>query len=198
MTILTAGACKFVVSSAGTLIPAAVGSAAGAILTGVKIWMKAEAVGQAIGAAVGTGTSAGAITGAIVTKTAASALSGALVGGMSAAGLGTVLAGSFGALSGGVMADSLGLLCVGTSAGAEQVTYDCWKPVIRDRSEGLSDGMLLKDLCSHPNVAEVTLTPREGICLPHVVLKNIWNEKYELEYVLNTDRLSCHASLIDT
>ena len=90
-----------------------------------------------------------------------------------------------------------GLLAIGTSVKPEgdQTTYDCWKPVVHDKSEDPSDGILMKDLVSHPHVAKVTIT--EGICtdLPHIILENVWKEMFEIEYLLlhDTGKIVCHA-----
>lgn len=200
MTILTAGACKAVISSAGCGVPAAVGSALGVTLTGVKLLIKNEAVGTAIGGAIGTGTSAGAIAGAVVSKTATSALTGAFVGGLSAAGLGAVVAGSLSGIT-GLMSAPVGLLCVGVQEdpARQSATYDCWKPVIHDISEDASNGMLLRDLCSHPKIANVTISQGNNSDLPCIVLENVWNERFEIEYlVLNeSNKLVCHAKCIN-
>lgn len=196
MTILTAGACTVILNSAGHVIPAAAGTAAGVLITGAKIWIQSEPVKAAISTAVGTGTSSGAVAGAIVGKTATSALTGALLGGMSAGGVGSVLAGSIAAVSGTITSGPLGLLTVGTSQTGNQRTYDCWKPVIRDISEEPSQGMILKDLVLHPNIASVTV--EHSLCMPRIVLENKWSEKFEIQYVLlqDSETLQCHASRI--
>ncbi|XP_045191420.2 uncharacterized protein LOC123548313 [Mercenaria mercenaria] len=194
MTILTAGACSFIVSSSGHVIPAAVGTAAGAVVTGVKLWVQTEPVKVALSTAVGTGTSSGAIAGAIASKTATSAAAGALLGGISAAGIGSMMAGGLAVASGVVASNPIGLLAVGTSHTEEKdrITYDCWKPVLHDTSLESSNGMILKDLVCHPNIANVTVTP--SVCLPQIVIENVWNEKFEIEYVVqDSDKLSCHA-----
>ena len=197
MTILTTGAYYFTVSSSGHILPAAVGTATGAAVTGAKLLIYSEPVSVAVASAVGTGTSAGAIAGTIASKTAASAGIGALIGGITAAGMGSVVAGGL-AMTTGVLASSqLGLLTVGTShtTGNEggHISQDCWKPVIRDTSRDPSKGMILKELLCHPNVSSVEVT-NEGSLL-QIVIENVWKEKFEIEYVmvLNDDKLYCHA-----
>ena len=198
MTILTAGACAFIATSTGHAIPAAVGTAAGAVVTGVKIWFQSEPVKVALSTAVGTGTSSGAIAGAVASKTALGALTGAFVGGITSASVGSVLAGSMAMTSEAIASSPFGLLAVGMSHSRDgnQITYDCWKPVVHDMSEDFSGGMLLKDLVCHPHIADITVTPSEF--LPQIVLKNIWKEKFEIEYVVlqDTNKLVCHASPI--
>ena len=194
MTVLTAGACKFIVTSAGNVIPAAVGSATGVIVTGVKLWIQSEPAKVALATAMGTGASSGAISGAIVSKTIASAASGALLGSLTAAGLGSVLAGSMAVAAGGIGSTPLGMLAVGTRFDENQITHDCWKPVIHDTSSEPSQGMMLRELLCHPHVASVNVT--YSAFLPQIILENIWKEKFEIEYVAlqDAEKLCCHAN----
>lgn len=197
MTILTAGACGFIVTSSGSIFPAAAGGVAGAVVTGVKLWVQNEAVKAAIGSAVGTGASVGAIAGAATTKTASSAISGALIGGFSSGGIGSAIAGSLAAT--GLLATSnpLGLLTVGTSQKEDgsKTTFDCWKQVVHESSEKPSCGITFNDLIKHPNVSDVSVI--DGLILPRVVIENVWNEKYELEYVILEDsKMYGHVSPI--
>jgi hypothetical protein len=91
----------------------------------------------------------------------------------------------------------LGLLAVGASVNQEddEISYDCWKPVVHDTSPERSNGMLLKDMVCHPNVANVTMTT--SICdgLPNIIIENIWNETFEIEYVFihSSGKIACHA-----
>lgn len=194
MTILTGAACGFIMKTSGGLVPAAVGSAAGVVLTGVKIWVQSEPVKVALATAVGVGTSAGAITNVAYEKNAKSAATGAIVGGLSAAGVGAALAGGL-AMGGTLSANPLSLLTVGTSVSEHgtEATFDCWKPVVHDTSEETSSGMTLDELMAHPNVSDVVVT--HETCLPKVAIENIWDEKFELEYVVSSDfgKLYLHA-----
>lgn len=198
MTILSTGVYSFTVSSTGHVIPAAIGSAAGAVVTGVKLMIQTEPIAVALSSAVGTGTSTGAIAGALVSKTATSAGIGALIGGISAAGIGSVAAGGIAMTTGLLASSPLGLLTVGTSHTTEEgnISQDCWKPVIGDTSLEPSKGMMLKDLVRHPNVSRVEVK-HEG-CLPQIFIENVWNEKYEIEYVIlqDDDKMYCHAKLL--
>ena len=198
MTVLTAGTCAAVINSAGCAIPAAVGSAIGITLTGLHVLVKGNAVGAALGSAVASATSAWAITGAMVTKTVTSAVTGGLVGGVSAAGTGSVVAGSLGGAAGGLMSSPIGMLYVGTSenSSGRRTTYNCWKPILQDTLEEESQGMLLKDLCQHPSVVNCII--EEGTVLSHIVIENKWNEKLEIEYLVlsESDKLVCHANRI--
>ena len=198
MTILTGGAVGFIVTASGSMIPAAVGTAAGVLMTGTKLWVQAEPLKVALATAIGTGTSAGAIAGAAVTKSATNAVSGAIIGGLSAGGVGSVLAGSL-AVGGTLAANPWSLLTVGTTIKGDEndITFDCWKPVVRDNSDEASHGMSLSDMMTHPNVHDVVVTP--GALLPNIVIENIWNEKFQLDYVVlrDSEKLYCHATSLN-
>ncbi|CAG2198532.1 unnamed protein product [Mytilus edulis] len=155
----------------------------------------------AITTAVVSGMSAGAIAGALTTTggTAAATTTGAAIGAVaggvtggavssSGVGLATQLAGSAGTLLVGASEDSY----------RDVVTLDCWKNVTHDTSIEPSKGILMKDLLSHPNVAEVTATLGHHSDLPNIVIKNIWDELFTIEYLWlhTTDNIVCHAKQI--
>ncbi|XP_063411040.1 alanine and glycine-rich protein-like [Mytilus trossulus] len=152
-----------------------------------------------IGSAIGSGMSAGAIAGASVST------GGTVAATYTGAGIGAVAGGiSGGAVSGsglgiGLLAGSTGFgaILVGASDDVDShiVTYDCWKPVIKEKSMVQSKGILMKDLLNHPNVSEVTATTGHHSDLPNIVIKNIWDELFTIEYLwLHTaDNIVCHA-----
>ncbi|XP_063410954.1 protein lozenge-like [Mytilus trossulus] len=155
----------------------------------------------AITTAVGSGLSAGAIAGAAATTggtaaaTATGAGIGAVAGGVtggavsgSGLGLAALFAGSFGTLLVGARDDSY----------THVVTLDCWKPVTHDTSIEPSKGILMKDLLNHPNVSEATATTGHHSDLPNIVIKNIWDELFTIEYLWlhTTDNIVCHAKQI--
>ncbi|KAH3748918.1 uncharacterized protein LOC127848807 isoform X2 [Dreissena polymorpha] len=173
MTIVTLASCKVVVGTASVFVPAAVGSAIGGIMTGGKLLFSAASATKALGASTATGMSTGAIA--------------------------------------GLANNPVGMLVVGTCTGVFGpgndnseygsdlcVTYDCWKPIVHDESLIPSRGMLLKDLCCHPDVACVNVTESDVSNLPHVRFENKWNEIFEIEYMLlpDTNQLFCHANPI--
>lgn len=183
-----------------TVITGGAAAAAGATVgAGMGTVGVGAGTGTALGAAAGSATAAGAIAGSVATGTAAGAGAGAIAGGTAAAGVGASGIGG-GALAAGISAGPIGWLCVGTKegSGGSRVTYDCWKPVLHDNSEELSSGMLLRDLLSHPNIAHVTVTPEAYTDLPHIVLENIWKEKFEIQYLIicANNELVCHANAI--
>ena len=197
MTILTAGACGVMATTSSGTIPALVGAAVGAVVPCVKLWAMSEPVKIALATTIGTGTSAGAIAGTIASKTAASAIPGAFLGGISSAGVGSVLIGSMAAVGNSIVANPIGFLTVGTSYDETKVKFDCWKPVVHDLSEKPSKGMALRDLIRHPNIGKVSVTCGDG--LPKIVIDNIWDEQFEIEYLLLGEHkeLFCHAKSLN-
>lgn len=181
----------------GAIAGAAIGSSAGtaAATAGTATALgTAAGVGTAGGAIAGAG--AGALAGAAGGGSLAGATAGAVAGGSAAVGVGSTGAGA-GALAAGALSGPVGWLAVGATENADggRATYDCWKPVIHDTSEELSSGIALRDLVSHQNIANVVITPGISTGLPHIILENIWNEKFEIEYLViqNTGKCVCHA-----
>jgi len=105
----------------------------------------------------------------------------------------------FAIITGALVAGSgpVGWLVVGTNVSEDgsRITYDCWKSVIHDTSEEPSNGMLLKDLLRHPNIAKATVADDISTELPCIALENIWSETFEIQYVRfnDTGKIVCHA-----
>ncbi len=55
--------------------------------------------------------------------------------------------------SASIFAGSIGLAVLG----ADDVTWDCWKPVVMDLSKAPSQGLTLRDLYNHPNIRNITV-----------------------------------------
>ena len=141
--------------------------------------------------------SGGAIAGA-AGGSAVSAATGAVAGAASAAGVGGTGTGVAAAL--GICSGPVGWLVLGaeTDSDGHGITFDCWKPVLHDTSMEPSSGMLLKDVMDHPNVANVSVSPGTVTGLPNIVLENIWEEKFEIQYfvIRENNRLVCHAKAL--
>ena len=187
-------ACATIIASgrsAPVLTAATEGAAAGATAIGA-VTMGGSAVGSAMGGAVGTATATGAITGA-AGGTAGSIALGTVASTSSAVGTG-------GLGIAGVLGGPVGLVVLGADTGSSGsgITYDCWKPVIHDESTEPSNGMLLKDVMDHPNVANISVTPGVHDALPNIVLENIWEEKFEIQYfvIRENNRIVCHAKAL--
>ena len=196
-TVLTAGA---VAPAAGAGIAATLaakeGVAAGAAAVGSVI-AGSSAAGASVGASVATATAAGAITGAGAGGSLVSAGVGAVVAGTSAAGAASSGVGLGTAISAGIGSGPIGWCVLGaeTGTGGSEITFDCWKPVVHDTSKENSSGMLMKDVMCHPHVASVYVKSGANNELPYIVLENIWNEKFEIQYLFlhKNNRLVCHA-----
>ncbi|XP_060586131.1 uncharacterized protein LOC132741883 [Ruditapes philippinarum] len=201
MVVGTIAAVTVVCIGGARIQPITAGATAGGTIGST---VQGAGKGSAVKKAVCVGTAAGAIAGAVANAgtdagtgaVASGALIGGLAGGTVAAGIGGVSVGVDSLLA-NMSADGLALLAVGASVNQEddEISYDCWKPVVHDTSPERSNGMLLKDMVCHPNVANVTMTT--GICdsLPSILIENIWNETFEIEYVFvhNTGKIACHA-----
>ena len=196
-TVLTAGAAA---PAAGAGLAAVAGATEGVALgtaAAGSVVMGGTAAGATVGASVATATAAGAITGAGAGGTLAAAGAGAVAAGTSAAGVASSGVGVGAAISAGISIGPIGWCVLGaaTRTGGSEITFDCWKPVVHDTSEENSSGMLMKDVMCHPHVASVYVTSGASNELPCIVLENIWNEKFEIQYLLlhENNRLVCHA-----
>lgn len=195
MTLLIKAVCLFIING-GAIIPVSVGATIGTVITGVKIWILGDSTSRAISTAIGSSASAGATTVAMFDPTFQSLVTGAAVCSMAAGAFAFLIAG-MAKLSKKVTVQAVGMLAVGTNVNeaGDQLKYDCWKSVVRDNSEHPSDGMLLKDLVRHPNVSQVNID--DTGYLPHIFIKNIWGETFEIEYVVTSKGVSCHARQIE-
>jgi hypothetical protein len=94
-----------------------------------------------------------------------------------------------GAVSIGISLGPVGWMCLGCSTTDEvlpktEATYtlDCWKPVLHDESANPSNGMLLKDVLADPRIKKATIK-NENSSLPEIILQNIWDEQFRIEYL---------------
>jgi len=76
-------------------------------------------------------------------------------------------------------------------------TYDCWKPVVHDDSPDPSNGRLLGELAADPRIKNVHTSDNNEsslLGLPEIILENIWNERFRIEYVeLPSGGIAAHA-----
>jgi hypothetical protein len=54
---------------------------------------------------------------------------------------------------------------------------------LHEESERPSEGQLLRDVVADPRIKEVTVASPTSSGLPKIILKNIWNEQFLIEYV---------------
>ena len=196
MVVLTGSVVAATVILPGVGTSATAGAAVGYVHTVAAGGTTATAVAGATGA----GAAAGAIAGAAASGTASGAAVGAGVGGAAGAGVTAAGAGTAG-LTAGVALGPVGWLALGASEEptTSAYTFDCWKQVVHDTSPEPSSGRLLREIVVDPRVKQVT-TSDDNSTFPEIILENIWNEKYRIEYVqlLPTDQLAAHAVLMSS
>ena len=79
---------------------------------------------------------------------------------------------------------------------SDGLSWDCWRPVLRDFDSKEPRGRLLKDIAVDPRVVEVRSKPQEGYW-PQIWLKNKWQEEFRIDYVqLPGGEIAAHASRI--
>lgn len=102
----------------------------------------------------------------------------------------------------GVSLGPVGWMVLGCSYKAEEdvsktagqtYTLDCWKPVLHDQSIEPSNGMLLKDITADSRIKNVTVDNSENSGLPKIILQNIWDEQFRIEYLALQTTHVAHA-----
>jgi hypothetical protein len=75
------------------------------------------------------------------------------------------------------------------------ITWDCWKPLLHDESTTPSRGMLLKEVIQDSRIKSVQLKETEGTGYPNLILSNIWDENFLIEFVTlpSNHQLAAHA-----
>ena len=94
-----------------------------------------------------------------------------------------------------IEASTWDLLILGTEIQNETtITFDCWKPVLRDPSTTPSSGKVLKEIMEDARMKQVVVKEGEDENRPDVRLVNIWGDQFDIEYVvLPTGHLALHA-----
>ena len=103
-----------------------------------------------------------------------------------------------GGLAAGLALGSVGSLILGAleESATSAYTFDCWKPVVHDTSPEPSSGRLLGEIAVDPRVKQV-ISSNDNSTFPEIILENIWDEKFRIEYVLlPADQLAAHAVLM--
>ncbi len=195
--VVAVAAVVAIAVTAGAAAPAIAGGAATVAGSSAATGAGVAATGAAVGGAAAGGAAAGgaAVGGAAV---GGAAVGGAAVGGVAAiegATITATVAGPGGwAVAASMTTGPFAILVLGAT-GAEAssgYTFDCWKPILHDASCEPSKGMLLKDVIMDPRIKKVTATTNDNKAdPPHLVLQNIWDEEFLIEYV----HLACESLL---
>lgn len=195
--------------TAATVAIVATGGAAGpAVLAGVQagagigttvgaggvvgVAAGSAATGTLVGGAAAVGGAAGAIGGSVAAGTGAAAAAGAAGGAISGATAGAAVS-SIGA---GILSGPIGWVVLGAveTQSPTVYTFDCWKQILHDDSCEPSNGKILKEIIMDPRIKQVTTTNNHDSELPHLIIQNIWDEQFLIEYVhLPSNQLAAHA-----
>jgi len=142
------------------------------------------------------GAALGALAPSAVVPPAAAAGGAAYGAGGAAAAL--VSSTGPGTATGAAALGPVGWLVLGASGEptTSAYTYDCWKQVVHDMTPELSSGRLLREIMMDPRVKQV-IKVADNSPYPEIILENIWDEKFRIEYVLlPSNELAAHALLL--
>ncbi len=189
MVIATAVAVSIVIKGGMAAAAGGMVGASSGIIGGF-----AEAPREGLAAA---GAAAGAIVGAGMAEsdnvTLPSAMVGAAAGGWSSKATST----NYAAFATG----NVGLMILGAARGQEgqeEITWDCWRPVLRDYDSS-KDAPLLKDvLCdSRLKEVEVVMDMAHTDRVSHLVVKNAWDDSFCINFLrLHSGQLAAHATYL--
>lgn len=124
---------------------------------------------------------------------------GACAAGSAAASVasgGSATAATLGLLSnpvGWTMLAGVGMIALG----ADDFSWDCWKPVLRQSCpEPSAHGRLIKDVLADPRVRDFSLQQAEGNF--RILVTNVWGETFDVRPVqLPWGETAAHATLVN-
>ena len=92
----------------------------------------------------------------------------------------------------------IGWIVLGAAAPTQSpgvYTFVCWKEVLHDDLSEPSTGRISKDLIKDTRIKQVTRTINYDDDFPHLILENIWDEQFSIEYIYfePTNQLAVHA-----
>ena len=93
----------------------------------------------------------------------------------------------------------LGLILVGLESHEnDNITWDCWKQIVHDESEIPSSGKSLKSLIEDERVKQVKLMDDLDHEFINLILKNIWNEEFRIDFfILPNKKVAAHANKLN-
>jgi len=125
------------------------------------------------------------------TKTLNAAAISSIAGALSAAGTSALAMSEVAAV---ILAGPVGSVLLGADGDTNELTYDCWKPVVRDTSQELSRGRLLREVAGSPMIKEVLLLPDSQTQAPQLFLHNVWDERFRIDFgFLPSGEFAAHA-----
>lgn len=103
-----------------------------------------------------------------------------------------------GTVTAGVFSGPALWLVLGTEltdgTGEQRLSFDCWKPLLRDTSTNPSKGMLLRDVLKDPRIKNVDVSYGISAIYPLIKLQNVWGENFRIDYVrLPWNEIAAHA-----
>lgn len=150
----------------------------------VKAAASSAVASSVFGVIVSGSVGAGAQT---FSAAAISAAAGALSGAGSSALAATTVAAD-------ILLGPVGSVLLGADGESDEITYDCWKAVVRDGSDVSSSGRLLRDVAASPLVKEVLVTSGKKPEEIELSLLNIWDELFRIDFLfLSSGKLAAHA-----
>lgn len=184
-------------AAAGAISGAVLGVINTAITKGptVTTVTAASAVGGAASAMMGS--VAAAKVGAVGTGVVQGAAMATITGLGTGAGVASAICGAA-SLAPGVLTGPVGWCVLGATEGESLgvYTFDCWKQILHDDSCEPSNGRFLRDIVMDPRIKQVTTTTNSNNAdIPTLVLQNIWDEHFRIEYVYleSSNQLAAHA-----
>jgi hypothetical protein len=124
------------------------------------------------------------------------------VAGTTAVGVASTGAGSAAVATTGLAAlGPVGWIVLGTEENAKcgetpvpSYTFDCWKPVLHDKSPEPSHGRLLRDVVVDPRVKQAIIKAGDCCAFPEIILQNVWDERFLIDYLmLPSGQVAAHA-----
>ncbi|CAF0717389.1 unnamed protein product [Brachionus calyciflorus] len=111
----------------------------------------------------------------------------------SGAGAGVAVGASGAAVALGPLAVAL----IGTDAKIDQLSWDCWKPILHVNSTEPSNGIKLSELVEDTRINNLNLQ-HELSGQVKMIVENVWKEKFQIDFyqLLDSDQLVGHATKI--
>jgi hypothetical protein len=186
-------------TAAATTAAAAAAAEAAAIATAAATTGAAVGVGSTAVAATGAAVGAGVVAGEAA---AATALAGGLAAGAAEGAVASVAAASPSMVAALLPATPIGWFVLGAKKAQDKkkeqlITYDCWKPVLRDQTKCLSKGKTLNIILNDKRVNNYYFTKYNNLINWELIVTNIFNDKFKITPVIVNDTKYAHASIVE-